>query len=134
MQKPDLNLNTMKTRPEIFTLTGKSLAEDLEKSGAMLAQLAKSSDPVNIKAHTIKSILSVLILHFKREYTLITYKKKAKHALNDAGFFHLSDLARRLEKKQRALQRRAGRFNKAFVFNLDGRKFYYLYHVETFFK
>jgi sugar diacid utilization regulator len=106
-------------------LTGNSLIDDLN-------EFARNIDDVSlgyggralVRSESIKQCMLVMLSSLKRKNKPTVYKTNAKKLLNEAGFFHLSELAKKLNINKQTLSYRLQNIDDSACINLEGRMFY----------
>lgn len=108
--------------------SGKNLLDDCKTAAWNIDHVAGYGSRSLVRAAVIKQAILVLLHYLKREGGETTYKRRAKAALNEAGFYHLSDLARQLGVIKQTMDKRVEKLDDVYVVDLDGRKYYRWVH------
>jgi hypothetical protein len=111
---------------EYFKYNGKTLSDDLKTAGWNIDNVSGYGSRSLIRAGVAKEVLMVLLNYIKREGGHTTYKRRAKKLLNDAGFYHLSELARARGVHKQTLDGQLDKYPDAYIIELEGRRFYKL--------
>lgn len=108
--------------------SGKNLLDDCKTASWNIDHVAGYGSRSLVRAVVIKQAMLVVLNYLKREYGETTYKRRAKAALNEAGFYHLSDLSRRLGVIKQTMDKRVKKLDAVYIIDLGGRKYYRWLH------
>lgn len=105
-------------------LTGNSLIDDLKTVSWNIDHVSGYGSRSLVRSHVIKQCVLLMLNHLKRKNKPTVYKTNAKKLLNEAGFFHLSELAKKLNINKQTLSYRLQNIDDSACINLEGRIFY----------
>lgn len=109
---------------DAWIMNGKSLLDDLKCGAWNIDHVAGYGSRSLVRAAFIKQSTLVLLNYIKRTGGNTTYKRRAKAALNAAGFYHLSELARKMKVNKQTVDAWVEKLDAVYVIELDGRGFY----------
>lgn len=106
------------------SFSGNNLQEDLKTAGWNIDNVSGYGSRSLIRAAVAKQSLMVLISYIQREYKRPTSDRKVNKVLNDAGFYSLSEYARKMNMYKQTLSKWVTKISSEYIIEVNGRNFY----------